>query len=280
MAEVKCVEPAMMSSEAGSHYVCLVKKEDTLLFPHVDVCMAAAWITTSSWQMIGGHVPGKWDETSDDDLNGCAQRVFMEMDKRWSERTVDIVVTLGDPTDLTPAWTNIVKTMVRNLGARRYLMLWKDVPGGADLKIDGPSKRLVVTSTRTRQVLLDRTLDSIATEEVPVVYRLPVLFRVAEDLKNHFKAEPFKGSGSFHEDCPVEEQTRITNLFKEIFRVHGPCTEVQAPLNSSLSGDAAFRFRDGEKVIMKVTLAQHKRFGDRFPVRNITSAFRQYGQPA
>ncbi len=281
MADVKCVEPAMVSSEPGSNYVCLVKPEDSLVFPHVDVCLGAAWITTQTWSMIGGHVPGKWDETSDDDLNGCAQRVFMLMDKRWSERKVDIIITLGDPSEPgTPAWTDIVKTMARNLGAERYLMLWKNVPGGADLRIDGPARKLVVTSTRTRQVVLERTLDSIRKEELPIVYRLPVLFRMVENLKTHFKAEPFKGSGSFHDSCPGKEQERITNLFKDIHRVHGPCTEFRAPLDSGLSGDATFLFRDAEKVIMNVTLAQHAKYTDRFLIRNITSAYRQFGQSA
>lgn len=278
MPEVKCVEPALVDQNPGSNYVCLVKAEDTLVFPHVDVCMGAVWITTRSWQMIGGHVPGKWDENSGDDLQGCANRVFTEMDRRWSERSVDIVITIGDPSGFgAPAWTEIVQTMVRNLSPAKYLMIWKDTPGGADLKVEGPAAKLIVSSSRTGQLILERTFASIAREEKPIRYDVPILFKTTESWKAQFKDEPFKGLEPFDPALSVQEQTRIKNLFKEIFQHHGACTVVEPPRNSGLTGQAVFKFADGEKVIFDVTLVQHPRFTDRYQIRNITSLFRKYG---
>lgn len=281
MAEIKCVEPALLDEHPGAHYVCLAKREDTLIFPHVDVCLATAWITTRTGQMIGGHVPGQWDQTSPVDPNGCAQRIFSLMDKKWSERSVDLIVTLGDASEPgSPGWTNIVKTMVRNLGATRYLMLWKNIPGGADLRIDGPGQKLSIVATRTGQLVLERPLDGIGAEELPVRYSTPARFKVAENLKTHFKAEPFKGAGMFHDSCPAKEQERITSFFKDIFTNHGPCTAFESPLDSNLSGPATFRFGSGEKVIVTLTLAQHARFADRYLITNVTSPYRRFGQPA
>jgi hypothetical protein len=280
MAEVKCVEPSMVDKVPGSNYVCMVKPEDTLVFPHVDVCMAAAWINTTNWAMIGGHVPGKWDQDGVDDLNGCAQRVFSLMDKRWGERSVDLIITIGDPSGVgAPAWTDIVKTMVRNLDAQRYLMIWKDTPGGADLTIDGPARKLTVASARTRHLILERTFDSIQREERPIRYDAPVLFKMVENLKSHFKPEPFKGASQFHESCKAEEQERITNFFKDIFQRHGPCTEFQAPSSRGLSGEASFKFKDGELVKVELTLAQHGKYKDRYLIANLTSNIRRFGHP-
>jgi len=278
MPEVKCVEPALVAENPGSDYVCLVKPEDTLVFPHVDVCMGAAWITTRSWQMIGGHVPGKWDEHSGDDLQGCANRVFSLMDRKWSERSVNLIITIGDPSQPgAPAWTDIVGTMVRNLRPNNYLMIWKDTPGGADLKVDGPNRKITVSSSRTGQLILERTFASIGTEEKRIRYDVPVLFRTVESWKAQFKAEPFKGLEPFAATLSGPEQTRIKNLFKDIFEHHGACTEVEPPRNAGLTGKAVFKFQDGEKAIFDVTLVQHHRYTDRYQILNITSQFRRYG---
>ena len=276
MAEVKCVEPALANKEGGSDYVCVVKGEDTLIFPHVDVCMAVVWLQARNWAMIGGHVPGKWDQDSNDDLKGCAERVLSVMNRQWHElRSVDLIITMGDPSGVgAPAWTDIVNTMVANLGAQRFLKIWKDTPGGADLKVDGPARKLTVTSSRTRQAICERTFDSITRgEELRIRYDAPELFKMVEDLRKKFTAIGFLGNlHLFHDSCSKTDQERIDKFFKESFQKHGACTDFQAPMDRGLSGDATFTFADGEKAAIRLELAEKKweSGATAYRIRNIT----------
>src|SRR5262249_30367422 len=65
---------------------------------------------------------------------------------------------------------------------------------------------------------------SIRKEEVPIRYDVPVLFKTVESWKGQFKDEPFKGLEPFEHTLSLAEQTRIKNLFKDIFQHNGPCT--------------------------------------------------------
>ena len=266
MAELKCVEPAMMSRVPGSDYVCLAAPNDTLLFPHVDVCMAVVWITealTPSWRMIGGHVPGKWDEHSSDDLKGCAERVFALMDRQWGARSIAIVVAMGDPSGMqAPGWTQIIKNMLNNLDPKKSLVIWKDTPGGADLKVDFSAGKVTMSSSRTAQFIYEKDFSSMTKgEERHIKYDAPVLFKTVESWKSQFK----------------DEQDRIINLFRDIYQHHGDAKEVHPPLNSGVTGEVVFCFQDGEKVVFHVEFAQHHTLYDRYQIKNVTSMFRKYG---
>jgi hypothetical protein len=254
-------------------------KDDKVVFPHVDVCLAIAWVLRNNGRIIAGHVPGKWDEHSPLDPKGCADRIVKEMSRIRSEGVEDLVITLGDPG--SAGWTRYVDAMVdgmagsltaMNLPPMRYLKIWKDVPGGVDLTVDGLLGTLECKSSRTDELIWQRNLNVIGQDRQSIRYDTPELFKMASTLKSHFKAEPFKGLNIFHASCGTSDRERITGLFKNLFQDHGACTAVQSPLTRELRGDITFTLGNGRKVIMRVVLAKNALVADRTEIQSLVLA--------
>lgn len=273
MAEWQCVEPSMLQEKPEwlaltdkSWAVLKAPAEDTVVFPHVDVCLAIAWLRSTK-VIVAGHVPAQWDAHSPIDMEGCAKRIMVDMDKLQSEANIEFVITLGDR-----AWKSIVDRMVDIAKPKQQLSIWKDIPGGGDLRIDGTTKKISVNASRTRQLVREWSYDTVQKEQPTVTYTTPVLFKIAENLKVHFKEEPFKGSESlfFHSLCPQKDQQEITQTFKSLFKKHGKCTEFWAPLGSTLNGDLSFKFADAEKVSFSIVAAESLSVSGRYLIKELT----------
>jgi hypothetical protein len=272
MAEWQCVEPSMLEEKPPwlpmtdkTLVVLQAPAEDTVIFPHVDVCLAIAWLAADK-SIIAGHVPAQWDSTSLPDEAGCAKRVIAEMEK-LRKGAIDCVVTLGDRD-----WKRTVDSMTEGLKPKQFLKIWKNIPGGADLRLDGPNKKISVHATRTRQQVKEWTYDGVPNKDEPVTYTTPVLFQLAENLKNDFKDTPFKGMEEtrFHSLCAQKDRQEITENFKWLFQKHGRCTEFWAPLHSTLEGDLIFKLADGEKCSFHVVVAESLKVKGRYQIKEMT----------
>jgi hypothetical protein len=240
--------------------------EDTVIFPHVDVCLAIAWLAADK-SVIAGHVPAQWDRTSFPDEAGCAKRVIAEMEKLRKGAAIDCVITLGDD-----EWKRVVDSMTESLKPKQYLKIWKDIAGGADLRLDGPDKKITVHATRTRQQVKEWTYAGVPNKDEQVNYTTPVLFQLAENLKNDFKDTPFKGMEEtrFHSLCAQKDRQEITENFKWLFQKHGRCTDFSAPLHSQPQGDLIFKFADGEKCSFHVVVAESLQVKNRYQIKELT----------
>lgn len=274
MAEWQCVEPSMLEEKPGwltltdkTLWVLAAPADDTVIFPHVDVCLAIAWMAADK-SIVAGHVPAQWDSTSFPDEAGCAKRVIAEMEK-LRKGPVDCVVTLGDR-----EWKRVVDSMTESLKPGQFLKIWKDISGGADLRLDGPEKKISVHATRSRQQVKEWTYDGVTNKDEPVTYTTPVLFGIAENLKNDFKDTPFKGMEEirFHSLCSAKDRQEITDNFKWLFQKHGRCTEFFAPLHSQPQGDLIFKFADGEKCSFHIVVAESvvPKYKGRYQIKELT----------
>jgi hypothetical protein len=95
---------------------------------------------------------------------------------------------------------------------------------------------------------------------------------MAETLKAHFKAEPFKGLSMFHASCSATDRQRIIDLFANLFTDHGACTSHEAPLTRELRGDVSFTLANGRRITMRVVLAQNATYADRTDIQSIVLA--------
>jgi len=230
-------------------------------FPHVDVCLAIAWLSKDG-RMVVGHVPAQWIGEHVVDHAGCAKHIMGAMDRLQGDRIIHFVVTLGDDN-----WRQIVDPMVTNLNPGQYLKIWKNVPGGADLRIDGGAGEIQVSASRTRQLIKKWPFAAVGKDNETVDYSVPALFAVAENLKSQFNEHPFKGleSITFHPLFQVSEQQKITAVFKKLFKSHGACIGFSTPLSASLGANVTYRFRDGGKehfsLIVKPVPQKDGRFG-------------------
>ncbi|HYK37026.1 hypothetical protein [Alloacidobacterium sp.] len=221
MAEWQCVEPSMLLEKPEwlavtdkTKAILKAPAEDTVIFPHVDVCLAIAWLSSSK-RIVAGHVPAQWDRQSPVDQEGCANKVMAEMNKLQGESPIEFVITLGDE-----EWQPVIDRMVNNLKPKQYVKIWKEISGGGDLRLDGMSKKISVSASRTRQLVHEWAYDSVQKQQHTATYTTPILFRIAETLKAHFKEEPFKGVEeiTFHSLCAPKDQQEITKNFKSLFQ--------------------------------------------------------------
>lgn len=215
---------------------------------------------------VAGHVPAQWDGASLPDQDGCAERILEAMNRLQGDSRIDFVITFGDE-----EWREVVDRMVDNLQPTQCLKIWKEVEGGGDLRVDGQAQKISVYATRTRQLVYECTYDSVQQQPHIALYKLPVLFKIAENLKTHFKEEPFKGVEdiTFHSSCPAGKRQEITDTFKLLFKQHAKCTEFWAPMHSTLEGDLIFKFADAEKVSFHI-VAELLHAKGRYQVKELT----------
>ena len=170
MPTFHCVEPALV--EGVKDCVMCVNPGNELLFPHVDVCMAIAFILANDC-MVGGHVPGMWDENDfPPDINRNAIRIFDGMRAHVQLRGSSVLklITLGDS-----EWDDTMNTIGGRLGGAEHLRIHKEVDGGVDLSLNGRRKMLFCCNSKAKkesrgqtivkgtQILLQMPFDAISS---------------------------------------------------------------------------------------------------------------------
>jgi hypothetical protein len=160
MTTKHCVEPA--HAQGAALYVQHAGPGDEILFPHVDSCMAIAFILDDG-TVIGGHVPAQWGPQDPLDYAGNADRVSSLMTaafillsdfERRTHRFARKLVTLGDGNWRRQA--DCVFKVRTGVGVTDHLHYDKQVGGGVDLYLK-PDAGLVVVKSSTTQEELDTT---------------------------------------------------------------------------------------------------------------------------
>jgi len=83
-----CVEPAWVAEygKPRTAYKHLVPKTDELLFPHVDSCMAIAFVLDDD-RMVGGHVSFQWNELGEvNEATNVAAVFRSQLSRIWDLR--------------------------------------------------------------------------------------------------------------------------------------------------------------------------------------------------
>jgi hypothetical protein len=93
MRTIRCVEPAL--AVGNLQYVVQVDATDELLFPHVDSCLAIAFLLADG-RLIGGHVGMQLPNSPNLDPHGNAMAVANQMLALSAGAGVTRVVLVGD----------------------------------------------------------------------------------------------------------------------------------------------------------------------------------------
>lgn len=91
---VRCVEPAEALG-GPNDYLVSVAANDELLFPHVDSCIAIAFILNDG-SMIGGHVGMQMPTAANLDPHGNAMQICNQMMQRVGNAQVNTLLMVGD----------------------------------------------------------------------------------------------------------------------------------------------------------------------------------------
>lgn len=94
MSTIACVEPAAATPGINS-YLVLVAATDELLFPHVDSCIAIAFVMMDG-RMVGGHVGMQMPTAIDLDPYGNALKICEEMIALIGVGPIARVILVGD----------------------------------------------------------------------------------------------------------------------------------------------------------------------------------------
>lgn len=89
----KCVEPA--NAIGNLQYVVQTPQNDELLFPHVDSCLAIAFIMSNA-TYIGGHVGMQMPNSPNLDSHGNAMTIVAQMLALVQNANIDQVLLAGD----------------------------------------------------------------------------------------------------------------------------------------------------------------------------------------
>lgn len=183
-----CVEPAWVADygKPRTAYKHLVPKTDELLFPHVDSCMAIAFVLEDD-RMVGGHVSFQWDEFGEPNEEMNVAAMVAEMKQLYDNAKVKILITHGGPKTVA-----MIRASVK---PENHLNWTNHIVGGSNLSLNGPQGTVSVCSYRTSQVVRTTRFSEIAGIQTnEIVYDAPVLFKVAEDVKNRFRKNVSKNS--------------------------------------------------------------------------------------
>lgn len=91
---LRCVEPANVAD--GDGYVVVADSSESVLFPHVDSCLAIAFMLADN-RIVGGHVGMQWGGSDDIKPADNSLRIVDEMLTCVGRSKISYVVFLGDP---------------------------------------------------------------------------------------------------------------------------------------------------------------------------------------
>jgi len=91
---IRCVEPGL-AVEGRHAYLVTVPANDELLFPHVDSCLAIAFVLADG-RMIGGHVGMQMPGADNLDPLGNAVQICTQMLQRIGNSPVRKLILVGD----------------------------------------------------------------------------------------------------------------------------------------------------------------------------------------
>lgn len=99
-----------------STYVAVLEnEEDRLVFPHVDSCLAIAFITSDE-RVIGGHVGLQWSIDSPPDPEKNAERVYKKMQELVGEAKVTRIMYYANDLEPWSAFLQNLYAQADNLG--------------------------------------------------------------------------------------------------------------------------------------------------------------------
>jgi len=139
----KCVEPA--EALGGPHnYLVQVPANDELLFPHVDSCIAIAFVLNDG-RMIGGHVGMMMPAADNLDPHGNAMQICNQMLGLVGIALISQVLMVGDAN-----WENefvgnrnVVQDIINLVGCPNTLFIDTGAyGGGVDVSLN-PKRRMV-----------------------------------------------------------------------------------------------------------------------------------------
>ena len=164
---VKCVEPAA-ASPGGDRYLVSVAADDELLFPHVDSCIAIAFLLGDG-RMIGGHVGMMMPGATDLNPHGNALQICNEMIAKVGASQVKKVIMVGDANWENDFITgkNVVKDIVKTAGCGDSLFIDTGAyGGGVDVSLN-PRRSMVFVQrcTADRAVVFQRPYKEITGNE-------------------------------------------------------------------------------------------------------------------
>jgi hypothetical protein len=257
------VEPAWVGTPSGSDYKFLVGIEDEVVFPHVDVCMAIAFIL-SDGRMVAGHVPGQWDAFADVDKSGNASRILREMNVLRNDVKVQSLVTMGDAD-----WSQTVAYIRGAVSPDHHLDISKDIEGGADLSIAGNRKELRVIASRTGQLLAYKLMGYVLfRNSLQLAYRTPPMFKKVNTLRAKFQEEASKSlleefDATFFDKVKRDE---LQKRFQQIFKKLGPCARFDLSAPESLESNITFHFNHGQMMRAKIKIKERARLAGRYDI--------------
>jgi hypothetical protein len=160
MPDIRCYEPGLHGPLQSIHVAAAT---DRLIFPHVDSCLAIAFLLANG-QMVGGHVPLQMDAAANLDAGGNADRIIVNMLRlvrfECGGAAINKLITLGDASmPFAPQVDyNLVNLANRANAAQGHLHLDSGaIAGGVDLYIDGPNQRVQALTTNGANMRYNQT---------------------------------------------------------------------------------------------------------------------------
>ncbi len=161
---VRCVEPAE-AAPGGNRFLVNVPANDQLLFPHVDSCIAIAFVLGDG-RMIGGHVGMMMPGANNLDPHGNAMQICNQMLALVGPTNVQKLIMVGDAN-----WENdpitgqdVVNDIIQVVNCNHTLFIDTGAfGGGVDVSLN-PRRSMVFIQrcTNDRALVFQRAYREIA----------------------------------------------------------------------------------------------------------------------
>jgi hypothetical protein len=161
MPSIRVVEPAL----AGVHnYVDVAQVNDELVFPHVDSCLAIAFLLNNG-RKVGGHVGMQMPNSPNLDPAGNAAQITQQMLGQLGGGVVQKVVLVGDANWEQDFVTNVdvIQATINASGAAASLFLdTGNYGGGVDVSLNPRRGMLFIQRcTGAKNLILQTTFARI-----------------------------------------------------------------------------------------------------------------------
>ena len=166
---IRCVEPAAV----GPHnYLAQADNRDELLFPHVDSCLAIAFLLNND-HAIGGHVGMMMPGANNLNPHGNAIQICNQMQAMIGNAQVSKVILIGDANWENDPVTNInvVQAIINQVGCPDTLFVDTGAyGGGVDFSLNPRRSMLFVQRcTGDRALVYQRPYAVIVGHQTEVV---------------------------------------------------------------------------------------------------------------